>query len=94
MLGSRKPRHDAEDTVDTTVVDDSIPAPSTPPAFEEEALAPRDNVPEDNGLVLGVTIHHTDHLQADLKYMTHPVVRVSIVDGSTGSYLPKTTRFV
>ncbi|CAK8690838.1 unnamed protein product [Clavelina lepadiformis] len=90
--GSRKPRHDAEDTVDTTVVDDSIPAPSTPPAFEEEALAPRDNVPEDNGLVLGVTIHHTDHLQADLKYMTHPVVRVSIVDGSTGSYLPKTTR--
>uniref|UniRef100_F6YJE7 SH3 domain-containing protein n=1 Tax=Ciona intestinalis TaxID=7719 RepID=F6YJE7_CIOIN len=43
----------------------------------------------DDGLVLGVTVHHSDHLRADLKYMAHPVVRVSIVDGSNGAYLKK-----
>uniref|UniRef100_H2Z6J7 Uncharacterized protein n=1 Tax=Ciona savignyi TaxID=51511 RepID=H2Z6J7_CIOSA len=33
-------------------------------------------------------------LRADLKYMAHPVVRVSIVDGISGSYLQKSNKLV
>nr|CAB3220659.1 jouberin-like [Phallusia mammillata] len=44
---------------------------------------------KDDGLVLGVTVHQSDHLRASLKYISHPVVRVSLVDGSTGQFLLK-----
>ncbi|XP_078486609.1 jouberin-like isoform X2 [Ciona intestinalis] len=69
----------AEDTIET------IPSASIPDP-EDPGVAPPF---EDDGLVLGVTVHHSDHLRADLKYMAHPVVRVSIVDGSSGAYLKK-----
>ena len=54
-------------------------------AGEEGTLEPQ----EDN--VLAITVHKSDHLRADLKHISHPVVRVSVVDGSNGTYLPKSS---
>jgi len=41
--------------------------------------------------VLAIIVHQTDHLRADLIHMSHPVVRVSVVDGSNGSLLRKSS---
>ncbi|XP_077991283.1 jouberin-like [Glandiceps talaboti] len=45
-------------------------------------------VPEDDGRVLGVVIHRSDRLKTDLS-LTHPVVRVHVVDLETGQYVKK-----
>ena len=54
------------------------------PAVSSESLL-------DDEDVLAVVIHQTDHLRADLIHMQHPVVRVSVVDGSSGSLLRKSS---
>uniref|UniRef100_A0A3P9PLR3 Abelson helper integration site 1 n=1 Tax=Poecilia reticulata TaxID=8081 RepID=A0A3P9PLR3_POERE len=42
----------------------------------------------DNGLVLGVFVHRTDRLKTDL-LISHPMVKIHIVDELTGKYLRK-----
>lgn len=43
---------------------------------------------EDEGEVLSVTVHRTDKLKNDF-HILHPLVRVHIVDETTGNYLHK-----
>lgn len=47
---------------------------------------------EDEGKILSVTIHRTDKLKNDF-YILHPLVRVHVVDESTGKYLSKQHRY-
>ena len=54
----------------------------------EESVDPPLDVSED---VLAVVVHQSDHLRADLKHMAHPVVKVTIVDGSNGELLRKSS---
>lgn len=42
----------------------------------------------DDSLVLGVYIHRTDKLKTDL-LMSHPMVKVHVVDEVTGQYVKK-----
>ena len=48
-------------------------------------------IPPDEDL-LSITVHRSDHLRANLKDMSHPTVKVSLVDGLTGNYLPKSSK--
>ena len=48
-------------------------------------------IPPDEEL-LSITVHRSDHLRADLKNISHPVVRVSLVDGQSGNYLTKSSK--
>ena len=43
---------------------------------------------EDEGEILSVTVHRTDKLKNDF-HILHPLVRVHIVDETTGTYLQK-----
>jgi len=43
---------------------------------------------EDTGQVLQVIVHRTDKLKSDF-YISHPLVRVHIIDMETGRYLKK-----
>lgn len=45
----------------------------------------------DDGLVLGVYIHRTDRLKTDL-LVSHPMVKVHVVDEITGHYIKKEDR--
>lgn len=66
------------------------PAAAGPPAPGAPLTVPG-QVPviaQDDGRVLGVTIHRTDKLLSDLA-VSHPLVRVTIVDADTGKYFPK-----
>lgn len=45
----------------------------------------------DDDLVLGVYIHRTDRLKTDL-LVTHPMVKVHVVDEITGQYVKKEDR--
>ena len=47
----------------------------------------------DAGEVIAVTIHRTDKLKTDF-IMSHPVVRVTVVNGDTGMLLKKQHRLV
>ena len=62
--------------------------PGTSEAVEETGKPSEPMTDED---VLAITVHQTDHLRADLIHMSHPVVRVSVVDGSNGSFLRKSS---
>lgn len=42
----------------------------------------------DDSLVLGVYIHRTDRLKTDL-LISHPMVKIHVVDESTGQYVKK-----
>lgn len=42
----------------------------------------------DDSLVLGVTVHRTDRLKTDL-LISHPMVKVHVVDEITGQYVKK-----
>lgn len=42
----------------------------------------------DDSLVLGVFVHRTDRLKNDL-LMSHPMVKIHVVDESTGYYMKK-----
>lgn len=46
--------------------------------------------PEDDGRILGVTVHRSDRLKTDL-YVRHPLVRVHIVDMNTGAAVKKSS---
>jgi len=46
----------------------------------------------DDNLVLGVYIHRTDKLKTDLM-VSHPMVKVHVVDEVTGQYVKKEDRF-
>jgi len=46
----------------------------------------------DDSLVLGVYIHRTDKLKTDLM-VSHPMVKVHVVDEVTGQYVKKEDRF-
>jgi len=46
----------------------------------------------DDNLVLGVYIHRTDKLKTDLM-VSHPMVKVHVVDEVTGHYVKKEDRF-
>ncbi|XP_076440565.1 jouberin-like [Babylonia areolata] len=58
-----------------------------PAAVEDEEERVVAEAPDD-GEVLAVMVHRTDKLKNDFNIL-HPVVRVHIVDESTGQYLPK-----
>lgn len=60
---------------------------------EVAAAEPTGRAVSDAGQVLQVTIHRTDKLKPDF-YVAHPVVRVHVVDLSTGQYLKKQHRYV
>lgn len=45
----------------------------------------------DDSLVLGVYIHRTDRLKTDL-LVSHPMVKVHVVDEITGQYVKKEDR--
>lgn len=45
----------------------------------------------DDNLVLGVYIHRTDRLKTDL-LVSHPMVKVHVVDEITGQYVKKEDR--
>lgn len=47
----------------------------------------------DDSLVLGVYIHRTDRLKMDL-LVSHPMVKVHVVDELTGQYVKKENRYV
>ncbi|XP_013379742.1 jouberin [Lingula anatina] len=46
---------------------------------------------EDDGRVLGITVHRTDKLKTDF-FIAHPLVRIHIVDAATGSHVKKQHR--
>ncbi|XP_028995151.1 jouberin isoform X2 [Betta splendens] len=54
---------------------------------ETEAEVPQ-NTSFDDSLVLGVNVHRTDRLKTDL-LISHPMVKVHVVDESTGQYVKK-----
>lgn len=54
----------------------------------EEDQGPPGKDVEDDGRILGLTIHRTDKLKTDF-HIAHPVVRVHVVDIDTGNYLKK-----
>nr|XP_057912201.1 jouberin isoform X2 [Doryrhamphus excisus] len=58
-------------------------------AVEEDGTeeVPEKRVPDD-GLVLGVYVHRTDSLKTDLR-ISHPMVKVHLVDEITGQYVKK-----
>ena len=45
----------------------------------------------DDGYILSVTVHRADYLKPDL-CISHPVVRVHLVDMDTGQYVKKSDR--
>lgn len=47
---------------------------------------------EDTGQVLQVIVHRTDKLKSDF-YISHPLVRVHIIDMDTGHYLKKQNKY-
>ena len=57
---------------------------------EEEAAdaAPAEPEYADEGRILGITVHKTDKLKSDLS-ISHPIVKVSVVNAENGSYLKK-----
>ena len=59
-------------------------------AGEAEAELPRRPGPDDS-LVLGVYVHRTDRLKTDLR-LSHPMVKVHVVDELTGQYVRKEDR--
>ena len=58
----------------------------------EQAVPPGRDV-EDDGRIVGLTIHRTDKLKTDF-YVAHPLVRVHMVDVDTGNYLKKQRKSV
>lgn len=57
---------------------------------ETEAEAPQKRVFDDS-LVLGVYVHRTDRLKSDL-LISHPMVKIHVVDENTGQYVKKEDR--
>lgn len=45
----------------------------------------------DDGYILSVTVHRADNLKPDL-CISHPMVRVHVVDMETGQYVKKSDR--
>ena len=45
----------------------------------------------DDGYILSVTVHRADNLKPDL-FISHPMVRVHVVDMETGQYVKKSDR--
>lgn len=46
----------------------------------------------DDDLVLGVYIHRTDRLKSDFM-ISHPMVKIHVVDENTGQYVKKNDRY-
>ena len=57
--------------------------------LEDEVVEETPAPVSDDGTVLSVTVHSSGHLQSDIKYMAHPLVRVSVVNPITGEYWQK-----
>nr|XP_039271437.1 jouberin-like isoform X1 [Styela clava]XP_039271438.1 jouberin-like isoform X1 [Styela clava] len=68
--------------IDVPVNPDAVDAPPNEPVAAVQ----------DDGTILGVTVHHCDQIRVDPKYIAHPLVKVSIVDSLTGQYLNKFDR--
>ncbi|CAN9502628.1 unnamed protein product [Ophioblennius macclurei] len=58
------------------------------PEEVEDAAAAEEEPAFDDSLVLGVLVHQTDGLQTDL-LVSHPMVKVHVVDELTGQYVKK-----
>lgn len=56
-------------------------APLEPPPIDPMTIA-------DAGRVLSITVHRADRLKTDLS-ITHPLVRVHVMDCETGKYIDK-----
>ncbi|XP_061700465.1 jouberin isoform X2 [Syngnathoides biaculeatus] len=62
---------------------------SSPEEGSIRAVPKKPIVPDENdGLVLGVYVHRTDGLKTDLR-ISHPMVKVHVVDEVTGQYVKK-----
>ncbi|XP_074640564.1 jouberin-like isoform X2 [Tubulanus polymorphus] len=72
----RKKKDKAKEDETAETVEDDVPEEEKPPPIPDE------------GKVLGVNIHRTDKLKTDLS-VSHPLVRVHVVNSETGTYLPK-----
>ncbi|XP_014681830.1 PREDICTED: jouberin-like isoform X1 [Priapulus caudatus] len=66
------------------------PGEETAAAAAASSAAAEDTSPQiaDDGRVLSVTIHKTDRLQTDF-LVSHPLVKVHVIDGATGQYMKK-----
>lgn len=54
-------------------------------------LSPESKPGFDDNLVLGVYIHRTDRLKTDFM-VSHPMVKVHVIDEKTGLYVKKENR--
>ena len=89
---------EAADDREAVHVEESGESPDTPVA-EAAAVGQATEEPveqqiEDDGTILGVTVHYCDHIRIDPKYVSHPVVKVSIVDALTGKGINKFDRLL
>ena len=58
---------------------------------EEEEVDPIDI--EDDGRILGLTVHRTDKLKMVANcFIDHPLLRIHLIDMDTGKYLKKTDK--
>ena len=57
----------------------------------EETLSATEKKRQDDGFILSVAVHRADRLKPDL-YVSHPMVRVHVVDLDTGNYVKKSNR--
>ena len=57
---------------------------------DEEPPAPK--IIPDDGRVIGITVHRTDKLKTDF-YTAHPLVRISFIDETTGTYVKKQNKY-
>ena len=58
---------------------------------ETEEVKEPPRPPDDDGRLLGITIHRSDRLKSDL-YIAHPLVRVHLIDVETGTYVKKSVQ--
>ena len=77
-------------SIGTTDSTDGVEAEEVDEAEEEEEPKEPPKPPEDDGRLLGITIHRSDRLKSDL-YIAHPLVRVHLIDLDTGKYVKKST---
>ena len=57
-----------------------------------DAVSSTEQKRRDDGLVLSVSVHRADRLRPDLS-VSHPMVRVHLVDMDSGSHVKKSSRW-
>lgn len=75
--------------VPNEIVNDEIQTQNVSTVEANEINQPPTNQFIEDGNILGVEVHNSDHLRSDLMFVSHPVVAVSVVDTITGKLLLK-----